>query len=57
MDMKEIMTIVAKNHGQSIDELEAEIKSLYQSNGQNADIPAKLFLKALTARILMLAEK
>ena len=57
MDMKQIMTIVAKNHGQSIDELEAEIKSLYQSNGQNADIPAELFLKALTSRILMLAEK
>lgn len=53
MDMKEIMTLVAKNHGQSLKELVSEIESLYQTDGQNADITADRFLKALTARILM----
>ena len=56
MEMKEIMAIVAENHGQSIEELASEIESLYQADGQNADITAEMFLKALTARILMQSE-
>ena len=53
MEMKEIMMIVAENHGQSIEELASEIESLYQTDGRNTNITADMFLKALTARILM----
>lgn len=56
MEMKEIMMIVAENHGQSIEELASEIESLYQTDGQNTDITADMFLKALTVRILMQSE-
>ena len=52
MDITEIMTIVAENHGQSIRELEAEIEAIYQVDNQNTDVSAELFLKALTTRIL-----
>jgi len=55
MDMKEIMAIVAENHGQSLEELATEIESLYRTAGQYADITADRFLKALTARILLQA--
>ena len=56
MDRKEIRTIEAENHGQNLEELASEIESLYQADGQNADITAEMFLKALTARILMQSE-
>ena len=56
MEMKEIMMTVAENHGQSIEELASEIESLYQTDGQNTDITADMFLKALTVRILMQSE-
>ena len=56
MEMKKIMMIVAENHEQSIEELASEIESLYQTDGQNTDITADMFLKALTVRILMQSE-
>ena len=54
MDMKEILAIAAENHGQRRQELEAEIESLYQIVGQNSEITADQFLRALTARLLIL---
>jgi hypothetical protein len=54
MDMKEILAIAAENHGQRRQELEAEIESLYQIDGQNSEITADQFLRALTARLLIL---
>ena len=53
MDIKEILAIVAENHGQHRQELEAEIEAIYQIDGQNSEITADQFLRALTARLLI----